>query len=452
MLPYSPLHELIFDTGDLDVLVFTSANISEEPICFENDECIKHMNHIADCYLLHNRDIYIRCDDSVMQILDEKPIFIRRSRGYSPRPIILSKSGKSVLAVGGHLKNTVCLTKDNLAFLSQHIGDLENLKTFKAFEHTIDHLKNLFEVEPECVICDLHPEYLSTKWSQEDVEIPAKSVQHHFAHILSVMAEHDIEDDIIGFALDGTGYGDDGMIWGGEILVCNLKSFRRMAHFEYLPMPGGDRAILEPWRMAVSYLHKYFENSMDLANSFFRDRTDQISLISQAIEKKINSPYTSSCGRLFDAIAAILGIRDTVAYEGQAAIMLEALAIKATQDIPDIGEFKLINNDDQYLIDPNEILHNIVTYNKDEKNISGISRAFHEALIEVFTQLASLIRSETGIERVALSGGCFQNMFLLRGLMQRLKKNKFQVLTNAEVPVNDGGIALGQAYWGMHNT
>jgi hydrogenase maturation protein HypF len=191
---------------------------------------------------------------------------------------------------------------------------------------------------------------------------------------------------------------------------------------------------------------------MDLANSFFRDRTDQISLISQAIEKKINSPYTSSCGRLFDAIAAILGIRDTVAYEGQAAIMLEALAIKATQDIPDIGEFKLINNDDQYLIDPNEILHNIVTYNKDEKNISGISRAFHEALIEVFTQLASLIRSETGIERVALSGGCFQNMFLLRGLMQRLKKNKFQVLTNAEVPVNDGGIALGQAYWGMHNT
>jgi hydrogenase maturation protein HypF len=332
MLPYSPLHELIFDTGDLDVLLFTSANISEEPICFENDECIKHMNHIADCYLLHNRDIYIRCDDSVMQILDEKPIFIRRSRGYSPRPIILSKSGKSVLAVGGHLKNTVCLTKDNLAFLSQHIGDLENLKTFKAFEHTIDHLKNLFEVEPECVICDLHPEYLSTKWSQEDVEIPAKSVQHHFAHILSVMAEHDIEDDIIGFALDGTGYGDDGMIWGGEILVCNLKSFRRMAHFEYLPMPGGDRAILEPWRMAVSYLHKYFENSMDLANSFFRDRTDQISLISQAIEKKINSPYTSSCGRLFDAIAAILGIRDTVAYEGQAAIMLEALAIKATQD------------------------------------------------------------------------------------------------------------------------
>ncbi len=451
MLPYSPLHELIFHTGSLDVLVMTSANISEEPICFENEECIKQMDRIADCYLLHDREIYIRCDDSVLQIWEEKPFFIRRSRGYSPRPIILSKKGQPVLAVGGHLKNTICLTKDNLAFLSQHIGDLENLKTLITFENTIDHLQNLFEVEPKCVVHDLHPEYLSTKWVQENAEIPAKPVQHHYAHVLSVMAEHRIEDDIIGFALDGTGFGDDGAIWGGEILICNLHTFRRMAHFDYLPMPGGDKAILEPWRMAVSYFYKYFNDETELAQSFFSDRAEQIKIVSQAIEKKINSPATSSCGRLFDAVAAILGIRETVAYEGQAAIMLEALAIKASRDIPDIGKFEVIKNDNHYIIDPNEILHKIITQKRENKEVSGISCAFHNALIDVFTQIARIIRSETGLKQVALSGGCFQNMFLLQGLQNKLKKNGFQVMTNMEVPVNDGGIALGQAYWGMHN-
>jgi len=452
MLPYSPLHELIFNTGNLEVLVLTSANISEEPICYENDECLESMNHIADCYLLHNREIYIRCDDSVMQIMEEKPLFIRRSRGYSPRPIILEKHGKSVLAVGGHLKNTICLTKDNLAFLSQHIGDLENLQTLKAFEHSIHHLQNMFEVEPESIIHDLHPEYLSTKWVQENTPVEAKPLQHHYAHILSVMAENNIEDDIIGFAMDGAGYGSDGKIWGGEVLTCHLKSYRRIAHFDYLPMPGGDKAILEPWRMAVSYLQKYFDDGPELANLFFADRTDQIKIISQAIEKNINTPHTSSCGRLFDAIAAILGIRETVAYEGQAAIMLEALGVRASEDTPDIGEFNLVENDGHYLIDPIEILHKIVTFRKEKNEVSGISRAFHDALVKVFTQIASIIRSKTGIERVALSGGCFQNMYLLRGLVQELEINQFQVLTNSEVPVNDGGIALGQAYWGMHNT
>ena len=451
MLPYSPLHEIIFCTGNLEVLVMTSANISEEPICYENDECLEKMKHIADCYLLHTREIYIRCDDSVMQIMEEKPLYVRRSRGYSPRPIILSKPGKSVLAVGSHLKNTICLTKDNLAFLSQHIGDLENLQTLIAFEHSIHHLQNMFEVEPELIVHDLHPEYLSTKWVQENSQVEAKPLQHHYAHILSVMAENNIEDDIIGFAMDGTGYGADGKIWGGEVLTCNLNSYRRIAHFDYLPMPGGDKAILEPWRMAVSYLKKYFHEGPELANLFFTDRIDQIKIISQAIEKNINAPHTSSCGRLFDAIAAILGIRETVAYEGQAAIMLEALAMQAPQEMPDIGEFKLIENDGHYLIDPNEILRKIVIFRKEKCDVSGISRAFHEALINVFTQIATIIRSETGIKQVALSGGCFQNIYLLRGLIQKLKINQFQVLTNSQVPVNDGGIALGQAYWGMHN-
>jgi hydrogenase maturation protein HypF len=451
MLPYSPLHELIFQSDNLDVLVMTSANISEEPICYENKECVERMDQIADCYLLHDRDIHIRCDDSVIQVREKKPHFIRRSRGYSPRPIILSKGGQSVLAVGGHLKNTVCITKDNLAFLSQHIGDLENLQTLNAFERIVDHLQNIFEIDPKCIVHDLHPEYLSTKWVQERAKVPTTSVQHHYAHILSVMAEHNLENDVIGIALDGTGFGNDGSVWGGEILICNIHNFARVAHFDYLPMPGGDKAILEPWRMAVSYLQKYLIDGIDLAHSFFEHRTGELNLVTQAIEKKINTPLTSSCGRLFDAVAALLGIRETVTYEGQAAIILESLATKASGNIPDLGKFELLKKDDQYIIDPNEILHNIVLQKKKNTGISEISYAFHMALTEIFTEIAQNIKSETGIYHVALSGGCFQNMFLFNSLQQKLIDSGFDVMTNREVPVNDGGISLGQAYWGMHN-
>ena len=452
MLPYSPLHELIFKTLELDVLVMTSANISEEPICYDNQECFEQMDQIADCFLLHDRDIYIRCDDSVIQVWEDKSYFIRRSRGYSPRPIILSKGGSSILAVGAQLKNTICLTRDNFAFMSQHIGDLENLKTVQAFEHTIDHLQKIFEIKPDYFIHDLHPEYLSTKWIQEEASVPAKSVQHHYAHILSVMAEHNLEGDIIGFALDGTGYGEDGAIWGGEVIVCNLHTFHRKAHFEYIPMPGGEKAILEPWRMSVSYLLKYLSNGEEVAQSLFSEMADQLKIISQAIEKKINTPQTSSCGRLFDAVAAILGIRKTVSYEGQAAIQLESLAIKSGTDIPDIGKFELLKKDDQYLIRPNKIIQNIVALNNDARKKAGISLAFHYSLVDVFTRLAEITRAESGINQVALSGGCFQNMFLLKELTSVLTDKEFQVMTNFQVPANDGGISLGQAYWGMHNT
>jgi hydrogenase maturation protein HypF len=409
------------------------------------------MDQIADCYVIHDRGIYIRCDDSVIQICEEKPYFIRRSRGYSPRPIILSNEGPSVLAVGGHLKNTVCITRGNLAFLSQHIGDLENLETLKAFEHTIDHLLKIFEIEPTHVIHDLHPEYLSTKWVQEKAKVPISAVQHHYAHILSVMAEHSIEDDIIGIALDGTGFGEDGAIWGGEVMVCNINSFKRVAHFDYLPMPGGEKAILEPWRMSVSYLNKYLSEGREIAHSLFEDQSAQLNIVFQAIEKKINSPETSSCGRLFDAVAGILGIRNKVAYEGQAAIMLESLAMKTSQDVPELGKFEIIQKNDQYIISPNKILYKIVELKRNGQDVSGISFAFHMALIDVFSQIADKIRSQTGVNQIALGGGCFQNKLLLKGLTDALKDNDFQVLTNREVPVNDGGISLGQAYWGMHN-
>jgi hydrogenase maturation protein HypF len=409
------------------------------------------MDQIADCYVIHDRGIYIRCDDSVIQICEERPYFIRRSRGFSPRPIILSKEGPSVLAVGGHLKNTVCITRGNLAFISQHIGDLENLKTLKTFEHTIDHLLKIFEINPTHVIHDLHPEYLSTKWVQEKAKVPMSAVQHHYAHILSVMAEHSIEDDIIGIALDGTGFGEDGAIWGGEVMICNINSFKRVAHLEYLPMPGGEKAILEPWRMAVSYLYQYLSEGMEIAHYLFADQTEQLNIVFQAIEKKINAPETSSCGRLFDAVSAILGVRNKVAYEGQAAIMLESLAMKTTQDVPKIGKFEITKKKDKYIINPNKILYKIVELKRNGKDVSGISFAFHMALVDVYSHIADKIRSQTRVNQIALSGGCFQNMLLLKGLTNALKNNDFQVLTNREVPVNDGGISLGQAYWGMNN-
>jgi hydrogenase maturation protein HypF len=452
MFPYSPLHELIFQCGDFDVLVMTSANLSEEPICYENQECLEQMGSIADCFLIHNREIYIRCDDSVMQVWNGNPHFIRRSRGYSPRPIILSKAGSSVLAVGGQLKNTICMTKDNYAFISQHIGDLENLKTLKAFEHTVEHLQKIFEIKSKVYIRDLHPDYLSSKWVEDQKNLSSRSVQHHYAHILSVMAEHHIEHDLIGIALDGTGYGEDGAVWGGEVITCNLNSFKRKAHFEYLPMPGGEKAILEPWRMGVSYLIKYLNDGEDLAQTFFSDRQFNLNIITKAIEKKINAPETSSCGRLFDAVAAILGIKNVVAYEGQAAIKLESLALKADSSIPDIDSFELIKNDDKYLMTPNKILRKIADLKKSNDDIAGISRAFHLALVDVFTRVAEIIRSDTGLNKIALSGGCFQNMLLLKELSDSLKRKNFHVFTNREVPVNDGGISLGQAYWGMHNS
>ncbi len=451
MLPYSPLHELIFLDRELPVLVMTSANISEEPICYDNDECLLRMQSIADCYLTYNRDIYIRCDDSVLQINEDKPIFIRRSRGYAPRPIILSEKGCPVLAVGAHLKNTICLTKNNFAFMGQHIGDLENLQTFNVFEQTIDHLQTLYEVRPEAIIHDLHPDYLSTKWAEEKSGLPKQSVQHHYAHILSVMAEHGIKNKIIGISLDGTGFGADGNIWGGEILLCDLNSYQRSAYFDYVPMPGGDKAINEPWRMAVSYLYACLGKNITYINSFFPEKEPEIKLICQMIDKNINAPKTSSCGRLFDAVAAILGLRDTVVYEGQAAIILESMATRFDGELPDIGEFYLVEQNNNLLIKPHEIIDQIIAGRKRNIPIPALSQAFHEALVLLFLRIASKLKTDTGIDQIALSGGCFQNMLLLNGLIKKLKKDEFTVYINIEVPPNDGGIALGQAYWGMHN-
>jgi hydrogenase maturation protein HypF len=430
----------------------TSANISEEPICYQNEECIHRLSKIADYFLFHNRDIFIRCDDSVMRLFRAKSFFLRRSRGYTPRPILLMKKGKSVLAVGGHLKNTICYTKDRFAFMSQHVGDLENMPTLDVFEETIEHMNKLFEIDPSYIIHDLHPDYLSSKWVQENAKVPTCAIQHHYAHILSVMAEHGIEDNLVGFSLDGTGFGEDGTIWGGEVLICNLRSFHRYAHFETIPMPGGEKAIHEPWRMAVSYLVRSFGMDSDIIQKLFPDKAAQIDIILQMILKGLNSPLTSSCGRLFDAVAAILGLRETVSYEGQAAIQLEAIAEKADQNIDyKIGEFQLAKKSDRFIIDPRDVITNIVKLKLAGESDNNLSKAFHNTLIKIFSRIASQILNEMDIKVVALSGGCFQNMLLLNGLHDELEQRGFNVFTNHQVPVNDGGLALGQAYWGMHN-
>jgi hydrogenase maturation protein HypF len=451
MLPYSPLHALLFEETDLDFLVMTSANLSEEPICFRNGECLDRMAGVADYVLAHNRDILGRCDDSVVKMFERFPLFLRRSRGFAPEPILLNQRGPCVLAVGGHQKNAVCLTRDNFAFLSQHVGDLENLDTLRAFEEAIGRMQKLFEIFPQYIIHDAHPDYLSTRWAREQ-RIPAFGVQHHYAHILSVMAESGIEDTVIGIALDGAGYGLDGHIWGGEVLVCSPEKFDRFAHLEYIPMPGAEQAVKQPWRMALSHLLHSLDNGTEVAHRLFREKEKHIGVVAEMCRKKINSPLTSSCGRLFDAVAALIGLKDTVSYEGQAAIMLEALAAKCRGSARvDIGRFEFVEENEIIRIDARRVIQRIAEHALNREAASLIARAFHEALIALFARVAQRAYEKTGLTTVVLSGGCFQNGILLCGLSQRLKNSGFTVGVNRKVPVNDGGLALGQAYWGLCN-
>ncbi len=327
MLPYSPLHHLLLN-GPLKTLVMTSGNVSDEPISYNNEEAFHRLSRIADYFLFHNREIHMRCDDSVTRIFEGKPYILRRSRGYVPFPIKLSFPLEMILACGGELKNTFCLTRENYAFLSHHIGDLENLETLTSFEEGIEHFKKLFYIEPKAVAYDLHPDYLSTQYALSIPNIPKIGVQHHHAHIVSAMVENGIEGDVIGVALDGTGFGLDGTLWGGEFIKANLRDFDRLAHLKKVPMPGGSMAIKEPWRMAMVYLSEAFGEEATRLRIGLMKRIDlqKWDILTKAIGKKINSPLTSSMGRLFDAVSSLLSIRDEVRYEGQAAIELEKIA------------------------------------------------------------------------------------------------------------------------------
>lgn len=446
MLPYSPLHHLLLN-GPLKTLVMTSGNISDEPIAYKNNEAKRRLGHIADCFLFHNREIHMRCDDSVTRVFDARPYVIRRSRGYVPFPIKLSFPLEMILACGGELKNTFCLTRGPYAFVSHHVGDLENLETLSSFEEGIEHFKRLFSVEPKALVYDLHPDYLSTKYALSIPNIPKVGVQHHHAHIVSCMAENGIQGDVIGVALDGTGFGTDGTIWGGEFLKTNFRDFVRLAHLKKVPMPGGSMAIKEPWRMAMVYLSEALgEPVKDLRIDFIkRVDTQKWDILKRMIEKKLNTPLTSSTGRLFDAVSSLLSIRDEVHYEGQAAIELEMIA---DQKVREEYSFKLVNEEVPMVIDTTEIIKGVVQDLTGKISSSIISGKFHRTVASLITETCSAIRLKEGLNRVVLCGGVFQNILLLSLVKKGLERYGFEVYTHHLVPTNDGGISLGQAVIG----
>jgi len=442
MLPYTPLHYLLLDKP-FTALVMTSANLSEEPIAIENEDAFERLADIADFLLVHDRDIYLRSDDSVVRFVDRCPRFLRRSRGYVPVPVFLKHHVKPILACGAELKNTICLTRGSEVFLSQHIGDLENLATYDFFELTIAHLKRILSIEPEIIAYDMHPDYLSTRYAETQDRLEKIAVQHHHAHIVSCMAENQVSEPAIGLSFDGTGYGLDASIWGGEVLLARYDGFERVAHLAATPMPGGAAAIKEPWRMAVSYLHQTYGPQFVNRKLAFLDglNADQISIAAQMIEKGVNAPLTSSLGRLFDGIAALMDIRSKVAFEGQAAMELEMLAPGLSEN----GYDYAWSSREGYQIDWRPLIQGVVFDIENGMSRAAISAKFHTTLIMLFSDLCRILKKETGISRVALSGGCFQNALLLKGFAQALETMGFQVLTHRKVPANDGGICLGQA-------
>jgi hydrogenase maturation protein HypF len=446
MLPYTPLHYLLLK-DNFTALIMTSGNIADQPIIGDNQEALEKLDRIADFFLLYNRDIFNRCDDSVLKIINGDNVFFRRSRGYVPHPIILDFKLKEVLALGGELKNTISFSKENYVFLSQYLGDLKSVETLNFLKESIASLKKMFRINPEIIACDLHPDYLSTQYAEETRAkkgLRVVKVQHHHAHIVSCMAENNIKEKVIGVAYDGTGYGDDGNIWGGEFLLCDLKEYLRVGHLKYYPLPGGDKAIMEPWRMAYSYLYSIYGPRAKKIDIDFNRRMDydKLSIIEKMIDKNINSPLTSSCGRLFDAASSLIGIRDEISYEGQAAMELESFCASG---IKERYNFCICKEGKEFIIDPQEIFIDIIKDLKEGIDKKVIAAKFHNTVAGFTLNLCGKIRENTGINKIALSGGVFQNRYLTEKIISLLEKDGFQVYTQRKVPPNDGGISLGQA-------
>ncbi len=444
MLPYTPLHHLLF-SSDIETLVMTSGNMSDEPIVYKNDEALKKLSKTADFFLLNNRDIYIRCDDSVIKPIKGKGAFFRRARGYVPFPIKLNQRGRSVLACGAELKNTFCVTKGEHAFVSHHIGDLENWETLSAFEEGIEHFKKLFEIEPEMIIYDLHPDYLSTQYALSQ-PLRKLGIQHHFAHALSCMAEYGLMGPLLAVIMDGTGYGEDGTIWGCEFLEVSLESYVRLGHLHYVPLPGGEKAIKEPWRMGAIYLDEIYGDmwldfDLPISRSVSKDKWQ---IIKKSVELNLNTPLCSSAGRLFDAVSAIVGIRSHVNYEGQAAIELEQMASLNTKAY----HFDIVDEKNAFVVDLTPSIIDIVEEIRKGEKIEAIAGRFHNTVANMIWKATLKMRERTRLSEVILSGGVFQNHVLLKRSLEMLKDSGFTVYTNYKVPVNDGGISLGQAYYG----
>jgi len=455
MLPYTPLHHLLLER--IPALVMTSGNLTEEPISYVDGEAEVRLGAIADYFLVHNREIFTRCDDSVMRIVRAKLQPVRRSRGYVPNPIPLPFAGAPVLAVGGELKNTFCLVKGDLAFPGHHIGDLKNLEAYDAFRNGIEHLKKLLFVEPVAVACDMHPDYLSTRYALES-GLPVTMVQHHHAHITSCMAENGLTGKVIGLSFDGTGYGPDNTVWGGEILVADYAGYDRAAHLATVPLPGGEAAINEPWRMAVSHLHAALGDALLSTKSplFERVGRDKVQVIVRMMERGVNSIPTSSLGRLFDAVAALVGLRDYVSFEGQAAMELEMVA--SDESCGDAYSYRILNPRDEqahaapgaHVLDFGPTMLGIAEDVAADVPVPVISRRFHETLCRAFVEVCCALRAERSINDVCMSGGVFQNALLSTILGESLERERFKVYVHAQVPPNDGGLSLGQAAVACH--
>ncbi len=438
LLPYAPVHWLLLAPGD--VWVMTSGNTSDEPIAYEDDDAFARLAGIADFFLVHNRLIRCRADDSVARVFAGRPYILRRSRGFAPAPIRLKDQGPAVLACGGELKNAFCLTRGDLAFMSAHVGDLENMATYNAYTDAIDHYRRLFAVTPEAVAHDLHPEYLATKYAM-DCGLPRVGVQHHHAHIAAVLAEHGESGPVIGVAFDGTGYGDDGRLWGGEFLLADLKDYTRLAHLAYLPLPGGAQAIREPWRLAAWLLYDLY--GADFVNKdipFTRRLPTGWELMLDAAAKGLNAPLSSGAGRLFDAAAALLGVRGAINYEGQAAVELElAAAGRRGRALP-----YEITAGEPATVDFRPAFAAMADALGRGTPVAALAADFHATMADAVASVVRRLDAASGVRKVALSGGVFQNVTLLGQVVDLLAKD-FTVLLHRRVPANDGGLALGQA-------
>jgi hydrogenase maturation protein HypF len=443
MLPYTALHHLLLQRVRRP-LVMTSGNLTDEPIAYEDEEAVQRLSGIAEYFLTHNRPIHMRCDDSVLRVVRGQELPLRRARGYGPLPIRLATPcAVPILACGGHLKNTFCLAKGEHAFLSHHIGDLEDYATYRSFVEGIEHFKRLFDIAPQAVAHDLHPGYLSSQYARSLEGLPHIAVQHHHAHVASCLAENRVEGAVIGVAWDGTGYGADGRLWGGEFLLADLAHCERLAHLEEVPLPGGEQAIRQPWRMAAAYLHQVYGDAMEGLDLGFVRRLDRRAwpVIRQMLAKGVNSPPTSSAGRLFDAVAALLGLRDEVHYEGQAAVELEVLA---SEDPVDVYPVRLRHDPTPLVVETQDIIRGVVRDLIKGEPAPRIAAKFHATLAAIILEVCRQLRTLTGQRRVALSGGVFQNVLLLTQAVSRLEAHGFEVYTHSQVPPNDGGIALGQ--------
>jgi hydrogenase maturation protein HypF len=444
MLPYSPLHHLLWrgDGRCPEALVLTSGNRSEEPIATDNDDALARLGTIADALLLHDRPIHTRCDDSVTRIAAGAELPIRRARGYAPLPVRLPFETQPILACGAELKSTVCVARGPYAFLSPHIGDLENYDTYASYVTMIDHLSALFRVRPEAIAHDLHPAYLSTRYARDlDPALPRVAVQHHHAHVAACMAEHRLAGPVIGVAFDGTGYGTDGRIWGGEFLAADYAGFERAAHLAYVPLPGGDLAVREPFRMALAHLARAFGGWDPALPPVAAASDEERRIIARQIERGVNAPPTSSVGRLFDAVASLLGVRHRARYEAQAAIELEALAAPG-----DHGGYPVqLETGEPAVIDPAPVIRGIVRDLERGVARSIIAARFHVTVVSIILRVCERLHDRTGLGRVVLSGGVFQNVRLLADARRALAGAGFEVFCHQLVPPNDGGIALGQA-------